>query len=326
MVKTNKNNLILLTGANGFIGRHLKRHLVNSGYQVRAIYHYEAPASQDTNVENVTFDLSRNLDMKDILHNVDIVLHLASKLHINSPNKQVQDDYHKINVNGTLNLLNAAGDSTVQRFVYFSTINVYGHGRDNIVFNEESRLRPETPYAQSKVDAEDLVIRSGVPYSILRLAAVYGDGMKGNYNLLLKAIKYHLFFKIGNGANRRTLVHIKDLINAVVLTMEHPAATGQIFNITDGYIHSMNDIITSMSYALGRKSLPVQLPSCIEKLFTGGLNAPESSFYRLFSPCHFIVDKLLEDMAVNGDKIQKQLNFKPELDLNKGWNDTVRYL
>ncbi len=167
-----------------------------------------------------------------------------------------------------------------------------GGPSDGRVLNELSPTHPDTFYAQTKCAAEQIVLNArgadGQPLgTVLRLGAVYGSRIKGNYERLTRALGGNLgtrsgsfdrlrmsgklsyvphfpFIPIGNGLNRRTLVYNRDIGRAAVLAVSHPAAAGWVFNVTDGGFHNMNEIIESICSALGRKpprfSLPVWRP------------------------------------------------------------------
>ena len=160
--------------------------------------------------------------------------------------------------------------------------------------------------------------------TVLRLGAVYGSRIKGNYERLTHALARHRFIPIGSGLNRRTLVYDKDVGRAALLAVSHPAAAGRVFNVTDGKFHTLNEIIESICSALGRKpprlSLPVgpirTLISLIEKgSHAIGLKPPIT---------RAIIDKYTEDIAVDSSLIQKELGFVPQYDLKTGWEETIR--
>ena len=94
----------------------------------------------------------------------------------------------------------------------------------------------------------------------MRLGAVYGPRIKGNYERLTRALARHRFIPIGNGLNRRTLIYDKDVGRAAVLAVSHPAAAGRVFNVTDGEYHTLNEIIESICAALGRTPPRLSLP------------------------------------------------------------------
>jgi len=157
---------------------------------------------------------------------------------------------------GTAAVVEAAIKAGVKRVVFFSTIGVYGPS-ESCVLNEMSPTHPDTLYAQTKPAAEEIVLDAketdGQPLgTVLRLGAVYGSRIKGNYERLTRALERHRFIPIGGGLNRRTLVYDKDVGRAAALAVSHPAAAGRVFNVTDGEFHPLNEIIESICSALGR--------------------------------------------------------------------------
>jgi len=160
--------------------------------------------------------------------------------------------------------------------------------------------------------------------TVLRLGAVYGSHIKGNYERLTRSLARNRFIPIGNGLNRRTLVYDKDVGRAAALAVSHPAAVGRVFNVTDGEFPTLNEIIESICSALGRKpprlSLPVgptrTLIGLIEKgSYAIGLKPPIT---------RAIIDKYTEDIAVDGSLIQEELGFMPKYDLSAGWREVVQ--
>jgi nucleoside-diphosphate-sugar epimerase len=159
---------------------------------------------------------------------------------------------------------------------------------------------------------------------VLRLGAVYGSRIKGNYERLTRALSRNRFIPIGNGLNRRTLVYDKDVGRAAALAVSHPAAAGRVFNVTDGEFHTLNEIIESICSALGRKpprlSLPVGPMRALIRLIEMGSNA-----VGLKPPVtQALIDKYSEDIAVDGSLIQQELGFVPQYDLKTGWEETIR--
>jgi len=126
-------------------------------------------------------------------------------------------------------------------------------------------LHPDTFYAQTKLAAEQIVLNAkrngGQPLgTVLRLGAVYGSRIKGNYERLTHALARNRFIPIGSGLNRRTLVYHQDVGRAAALAISHPAAAGRVFNVTDGKFHILKEIIESICSALGRKPPRLSLP------------------------------------------------------------------
>lgn len=235
--------------------------------------------------------------------------------------------YELINVGGTATLVEAAFVADVKRVVLFSTIAVYGKA-DGQVLNEMSPTHPDTFYAQTKRAAEQIVLNArgadGQPLgTVLRLGAVYGSRIKGNYERLTHALARNRFIPVGNGLNRRTLVYDKDVGRAAVLAVSHPASAGRVFNVTDGEFHPLNEIIKSICASLGRKPPWVSLPM-----------GPTQTLIRLIEEGSYVIglkppitqemiDKYTEDIAVDGSLIQKELGFIPQYDLKTGWKETI---
>jgi len=158
----------------------------------------------------------------------------------------------------------AAIKAGVKRIVLFSTIAVY-RASDGCVLNEASPTHPDTFYAHTKLSAEQIVLNAKradgqLIGTVLRMGAVYGSRIKGNYERLTHALARHRFIPIGNGLNRRTLVYDKDVGRAAVLAVSHPAAAGRVFNVRDGGFHTLNEIIESICSALDRKPPRLSLP------------------------------------------------------------------
>jgi UDP-glucose 4-epimerase len=192
-----------------------------------------------------------------------------------------------------------------------------------------SPTHPDTFYAQTKCAAEQIVLNArgadGQPLgTVLRLGAVYGSRIKGNYERLTRALAGNRFIPIGNGLNRRTLVYDKDVGRAAALAVSHPAAAGRVFNVTDGGFHSLNKIIESICAALGRKPPRLSLPVGPARTLVGLIEKGSHAIGIKPPVTKAIIDKYTEDIAVDGSLIQKELGFVPQYDLNAGWEETIR--
>ena len=349
--------LILVTGAIGAIGPHVVHALDQAGFRVRA-FSVDAPASGmfPQNVEVVIGDVTNKTAVESAMQGVDAVVHLAALLHIVNPPPEMRKKYERVNVGGTATVVEAAISAGVRRVVLFSTIAVYGSS-DGRVLNEMSPTHPDTFYAQTKLAAEQIILNArgadGQPLgTVLRLGAVYGSRIKGNYERLTRALAGNLggnlgtryqflaklghvpklpghvprfpFIPVGNGLNRRALVYDKDVGRAAVLAVSHPVAVGRVFNVTDGEFHTLNEIIESICSALGRKpprlSLPVRTTRTLIRLIEKGSHA--IGLKPLITRA--IIDKYTEDIAVDGSLIQKELGFVPHYDLKTGWEETIK--
>lgn len=323
-----EKSLILVTGATGAVGPQVVEVLYACGYRIRTLSIDTAPPGMwPDDVEARIGDVTELSAVQSAMEGVDGVIHLAAMLHILNPSPSLREAYELVNVGGTANVVKAATHAHVKRVVLFSTIAVYGDSSGSIL-TEDSPLKPSTLYAQTKQTAERIVLNAknaaGQPLGVvLRLGAVYGARIKGNYRTLLIALARNRFIPLGDGNNRRSLIYDKDIARAAVLALAHPDAAGQIFNVTDGRLHTMEEIIAAMCRALDRPLPRFSIPASPVRFFVGiledcaralGLSAPIG---------RWAIDKYIEDMAVDSSLITKQLGFIPQYDLNAGWRETV---
>jgi len=252
----------------------------------------------------------------------------AALVVIVNPPAALQEQYERINVGGTSTVVAAAVQAGVGRVAFFSTIAVYGpsHGK---ILTEDTPSRPDTFYARTKLAAEKIVLEAkgadGGPIGVvLRLGAVYGSGIKGNYQRLVQSLAKGCFIPVGDGSNRRSLVYDRDVAQAAVLAAAHPDAAGRIYNVTDGEFHTMKDIIATLCHALGRRPPAFALPLPPVR-WAAGLLEESSKIVHLRSPMtRETITKYTEDMAVDGQRIRKELGFTPRYDLSHGWKETVQ--
>lgn len=325
---TNHPPRILVTGATGAVGPRVVASLVEAGCGIRTLSLDPPPRGLwPEGIETQIGDITDRTVVHTAMQGIDAVIHLAALLHIVNPSPLLQLEYGRINVGGTAAVVEAARQAGVGRIVFFSTIAVYGDSAGDIL-TEDSPTRPDSFYAQTKLAAEKIVLAAkqadGRPLgTVLRLGAVYGSRIRGNYRRLLIALARGRFAPIGPGSNRRTLVYDRDAGRAAALAAVHPDAAGRIFNVTDGQIHTMNAVIGILCDALGRRpprwSLPVK---AIHRV--AGILEDSARLCGLSSPVvRATIDKYTEDAAVDGRRFCEQLGFVPRYDLAAGWRETV---
>jgi UDP-glucose 4-epimerase len=327
---TNLNKpLVLITGATGAIGPHVVHALDQAGLRIRAFSIDTAASGMfPQSVENLIGDVTDQAAVQSAMEGVDAVVHMAALLHIVNPPPGLRAKYESVNIYGTETIVEAAIKAGVKRVVLFSTIAVYGHS-NGCVLNEMSPTHPDTFYARTKRFAEQIVLNAkgadGQPLgTVLRLGAIYGSRIKGNYQRLTRALAQHRFIPIGNGLNRRTLVYDKDVGRAAVLAVSHPAAAGRVFNVTDGEFHTLNEIIEAICSALDRKPPRFSLPVDLMRIMAGFIGKGANSIGIKATVTREVVDKYTEDIAVAGTLIQQELGFVPQYDLKTGWEETIR--
>jgi UDP-glucose 4-epimerase len=318
---------VLVTGATGALGPSVVRACQAAGYCVRALS-IDAPevGVLPPDVDVRIGDICDGHAVRQAVSGVDAVVHLAALLHQFGDAAALEEQYERINVGGTENVVRAAEAEGVKRAVLLSTIAVYGPSSRQIV-DERTPPRPDTPYGRTKLAAERAVLAAtsrGRPIgTVLRSAAAYGSRVKGNYRRLAVAIARRRFVPLGAGANRRTLVHDHDLARAVVLACEHPAAAGAVFNVSDGAVHTLAEIIAAIHRAIGRRPPRLRVPLAVVRAAlttiesasrVAGIRPPVSKA---------LLEKYSEDIAVDATLIQRELGFAPEIDLDRGWRETM---
>lgn len=320
---------VLVTGATGAIGPCIVHTLYKAGFRILA-FSLDAPTAGmfPQGVEVLTGNVNDQGAVQSAMRGVDAVVHMAALLNIFNPPPELRERYERVNIGGTATVMAAAIKAGVKRVVLFSTIAVYGPS-GGCVLNEMSPTHPDTFYAQTKCFAEQIVLNTrsddGQPLgTVLRLGAIYGPRIKGNYERLAHALAHNRFIPIGSGLNRRTLIYDKDVGRAAIQAVSHPAAAGRLFNVTDGRFYTLNEIIESICSGLGHKPPRLSLPieptrTLIHLIETGirtvGLKPPVT---------REMIDKYTEDIAVDGSLFQKEIGFVPQYDLKTGWEETIR--
>lgn len=324
-------NLILITGATGAVGPLVVDAFHAAGYSIRTLSINPPPVGTwPDNVETLIGDVADASVVHAAMQGVDSVIHLAAFLHVVNPTPALQEKYERINVGGTSTVVAAAIQASVRRVVLFSTIAVYGQS-DGRILIEDTPPHPDTFYARTKLAAEQIVLEArgldgGHIGIVLRLGAVYGSRIKGNYQRLVQSLARGRFVPVGNGSNRRTLVYDKDVACAAVLAATHDDAAGKIFNVSDGRFHTMHEIIGAICDALGRRPPVFSLPVATVRLMAGLLEDVARVFGRRSPVDRATVDKYMEDIAVDSRRIQNELGFVPQYVLAAGWKETVEQM
>ncbi len=302
----------LVTGATGFIGRSLCQHLRRHGVWVRAVVRRPADGPWD---EFAVADLSRGGSAVDVLGDVDSVFHLAGRAHAVADRPGDDTEYERINVNGTQTLLAALSEHKVARIVFFSSVKTMGEGGDACV-DERCSIPPETAYGSTKLAAERLVQEAGKRYGMhvcnLRLPLVYGPGVKGNLLRMIDAIERGRFPPLPEMGNKRSMVHVDDVVQAALLAATSPRANGQTYIVTDDQTYSTRYIQESIYRALGKR-----VPSWSVPIFVLRAMAKVGDLISFVTKRRFVFDsgtleKLLGSSWYSAEKIKRELGYGPK--------------
>lgn len=262
---------VAITGGSGCLGRPLVERLIADGACVKLLtlpndFSLDCP---DNKVEIITGDLNSPDALDQLCLERDVVFHLAGKVHSVPGTKAEEEDFFRVNVEGTRNLLEAAKKNGVKRVVFYSTVGVYGKDAD-FHGDELSPCQPGSVYAKNKFQAEQLVLNSsndgGPKGVVLRFPVVYGPLDRGNVAKLIKAIHNRLFFYFGDGSCLRSMISSKNAAEAAIKAALEPKAANEVFCVTDGHDYTLCELIDTISKAMDMTWRPMHIPLMISNL------------------------------------------------------------
>jgi nucleoside-diphosphate-sugar epimerase len=256
---------VLVTGASGFIGSALVRHLSEAGVTVRAAVRAQANAQSTSflnlNVEScVIGDIGEGTDWSQALSDVDVVIHAAGRVHVlRESAANPLREFRKVNVAGTARLARKAVDSGVQRLVYLSSVKVNGQmTKRGEKFSELDLPGPTDEYALSKLEAEAALKSVADLHSletvIVRPTLVYGPGASGNVAAMLSWLRRGIPLPLDCIANARSLISVDNLCSLLSVCVNHPKAAGETFLVADERPVSTPDILRLLANGMGRKA------------------------------------------------------------------------
>ncbi len=318
----NGRKTVMVTGASGFIGRRLCSRLQEKGFKVRALMRNAASGPWD---ETVVADISTGPLPPKAMTEVSTVYHLAGKAHALAESPAEEESYRLINVEGTRRVYTAALAAGVGRFVFFSSIKAMGEGGDTPL-DENCPLPPKTPYGRSKLAAEKLVLTTpGIAHvTVLRPTMVYGPGNPGNLGKMISAVNHGFFPPFPKIHNRRSMVHVDDLVESAILAATHPEARGETFIITDGNAYSTRQIYEWINMALGKNVPAWSVPLVVLKALgmIGDIIGTVRGERFIFDSD--ALEKLAGSAVYDSNKIVKELGFTPRRHLREALPSIVK--
>ncbi len=304
---------ILVTGANGLVGTALSCVLTRKALQViRAVRKSRVPQ------EFQVGELSENTSWKDVLTlNIDSVVHLAGQVpQVDIKYVSEQCQHRRTNTLATANLARQCASYGVQRFVFVSTVKVLGEGKE-AQYRVIDPAAPEDAYATSKWNAEQALWQiskeTGMEVVIIRPPLVYGPGVKANFLQLIRMIDRRVPLPLGAIRNRRSLIYLGNLVDAISLCLTHPEAAGKTFMVSDNDDVATPELVRRMAKALDRYPLLLPVPVNWMK-FLGKLTGKQSS-----------IDRLLGSFAVDITPIREDLGWVPPYSMQHGLAATAEW-
>lgn len=282
----------LVTGATGFIGKKLLNAIKDEICILSRIKHKKYPT--------IICNFEREELPMNSLKDIDIVFHLAGIAHdVN----RASSLYQKINVDFTVQLANIAAKSNVKKFIFVSSVKAGGAPNSMKCVNEDDQRDPDDTYGKTKREAEIKLLKigqqTGMHVSIIRPSLVYGPNVKGNLELMFSGIKKGWFPPMPEVNNKRSMIHVDDLVRAIVYVSENSKTKGEIYIATDGVLYTSREIYNVMCVLAGRLAPKWSIP----KFALNMLSLVNRDF-------RYKINKLIGNECYSSDKLEK-IGFKP---------------
>ena len=298
----------LVTGANGFLGSAVLTALEKSDIPVRGAVRNLARSHVAVG------DIGADTNWKSALEGVDTIVHTAARVHVvNDSATDPLAEFRKVNTEGTLNLAKQAASAKVKRFVFISSIKV--NGESTVLgkpFTADDEPAPEDPYGISKWETEiglrQLEAETDMEVVVIRPPLVYGPGVKGNFNSLIRWVNSGLPLPLGSVHNKRSMVALDNLVDLIVTCVEHPAAANQTFLVGDGEDLSIAELLKRTGMALGKNARLFPFP--VSLLNTAALLLGKKD----------VALRLLGSLQVDVSKTRTQLDWEPPISVDEGLN------
>lgn len=305
------NGKVLITGATGFIGGALVKHLVTGGeWSVLAAVRDTSPRFAK-DVELVCLgDLCGPVDFSQALRGVDVVVHCAALAAL-PPGGEPQM-LQRVNVEATARLAQQAAEAGVRRLVFLSSVKALGERTPKGTrFLPDSTPAPEDAYGRSKLEAEQQLTEigrtTGLEIVMIRPPLVYGPGVGGNFAALLKAVARGMPLPLGAlRHNRRSLLGVDNLVNLIERCMTHPAAANRVVLASDGEDVSTTELLQRLACAMGRRARLIPVPAGLLVGLAAVLGRTATA------------QRLCDSLQVDITETQALLGWQPPVSLDEG--------
>jgi UDP-glucose 4-epimerase len=308
---------VLVSGATGLVGEAVVfRLLLDKRYTPVAAVRATTRLSGLCRI--VPFDLELPTGMPE-LRGIDVIVHCAARVHVmNEKGADGLAAFRKINVEGTVRLARRAAECGVKRFIFISSIKVNGEGTPrNKTFKATDLPAPVDAYGISKREAEDALRQvceeTGMELVVIRPPLVYGPGVKANFLSMVRWLDRGIPLPLGAIDNRRSLVSIGNLTDLVLTCIDHPAAAGEIFLVSDGEDLSTTQLLRRTALALGKSARLVPVPA-------GLLQAAASMVGK-----SGIAERLCGNLQVDIQRTCELLGWRPPINTEKALRQTVEH-
>jgi nucleoside-diphosphate-sugar epimerase len=305
---------VLVTGANGFVGRALCAILPRHGLRIRRAVRRADQRGDSVAVGNI----DALTDWTAALDGVDAVIHLAALTHDTlDPTPHGLDDYRRINVSGTRRLAEQAAAQGVRRLIFMSSVKVNGESTQARPFRESDLPHPQDAYGITKLEAEralaELSRESSLETVVLRPPLVYGPGVKGNFLRLMGLLARGVPLPFASIRNRRSLIFVDNLGDGIVTALRSPQAAGRTYLVSDGEAVSTPDLLRHMARALGHDARLLPCPPVLLRAAGALIGRPGE------------VARLTGSLEVDAACIRRELGWAPPYAPEHGFRETAHW-
>ncbi len=314
---TSGTGRVLVTGATGFVGGHLCALLARSGFDVVGAARRSLPTKNGGDFPVVPVgDIGADVDWEPLLAGVDYVVHLASRVHVMyEQENEPLEAFRRVNVFGTERLLAALSPGQLKRFVYVSTVKVFGESGANSAICAHDEPDPQDPYSVSKheaeIEVEKVARKISCPYTIIRPPLVYGPGVGGNFLRLLKLVDRGVPLPLGSVRNARSMVNVQNLCDLIRECLTNEAAAGKKLLVSDNTDVSTGNLVLKLAAAMSRQSRVFPFSPRLLRL-AGSLLGRRAE-----------IDRLVESLTVDISETKDALDWTPPVSLDRGVAHTV---
>lgn len=310
---------ILVTGASGFVGQALCAELLRRGHAVRGAVRSQTSSIAPLVPVTVVGDISADTDWSVALNDVETVIHLAARVHVmEDATADPLAEFRRVNTTGTERLARCAAANGVKRLVYVSSIKVNGEETyAGHKFSASDLPALQDPYGVSKWEAEQalhhVARETGLEVVIVRSPLVYGPGVKGNFAQMLNVVARGIPLPFASLQNKRSLIYLGNLVDALLTCATHPVAAGQTYLVCDGEDISTPDLLRQLASAM---AVPSRLFPCLPALLrlAGKLTGKSQQ-----------LERLLGSLQVDDGNIRRDLNWSPPYALSQGLQITAKW-
>ncbi len=295
---------ILVTGATGFVGTNIVKKL-SINHEVAIL---DARAIK-----------GNTADWHELVDQTDVIIHLAGLAHITSNESSTNRHYYsEVNTELTKILAERLAVSGRRRFIFLSSARVYGNfSKNSQSFKSSDDLNPTSPYAVSKVEAEEALIAlskyAGLEYTVIRSPLIYGPQVKANFLSMLKWVNAGVPLPLGKTQNLRSFVGIRNLIDLIENCVINPNASNKIFNVSDNHDLSTTELLNMIAGAMSKKSRLISIPPIFLKFASKLIRKPRA------------YEQLCESFQLDVSETSETLRWVPPYSMQQEIDETVRW-